>query len=38
MTILAYTLVGALIFFLGCLAFEEVEGSYSGLVSRYFTK
>lgn len=33
MTILAYTIVAALIFFLGCLAFEESQGAYSGLVS-----
>lgn len=34
MTFLAYNLVAALIFFVGCLAYEEIEGAYSGLVSR----
>ena len=34
MTVLAYTTIAALIFFLGCLAFEEVEGAYAGLFSR----
>jgi hypothetical protein len=34
MTVLAYGLVAALIFFVSCLAFEEVEGVYSGLISR----
>lgn len=38
MTILAYTIVAALIFVLGCLAFEEAEGAYSGFVSRHFKK
>ena len=35
MTVVAYTIVGALIFFLGCLVFEELEGVNSGLVSRH---
>lgn len=34
MTVIAYGTVAALIFFLGCLAFEELEGVYSGYVSR----
>ena len=34
MTVLAYSVVAALIFVMGCLAYEEVEGVYSGLVSR----
>lgn len=34
MTVVAYSLITGLIFFFGCLAFEEVEGVYSGVVSR----
>lgn len=34
MTLFAYGTTAALIFFLGCLAFEELEGVYSGYVSR----
>ena len=34
MTILAYSIVAALIFFSGCLAYEELEGVAAGLVSR----
>lgn len=34
MTVVAYAIVGALVFFLGCLAFEELEGVGEGLVSK----
>ncbi len=37
MTLLAYGTTAALIFFFGCLAFEELEGVYSGCVSRLQT-
>lgn len=34
MTLIAYGMTAGLIFFFGCLAFEELEGVYSGYVSR----
>ncbi|MFT3930851.1 MAG: hypothetical protein QM709_11215 [Spongiibacteraceae bacterium] len=34
MTVFAYATIAALVFFLGCLAFEELEGAYSGVVSK----